>query len=67
MTKLKLHAERKLPYQSVASYTLCNRHVERNQLAAFDEGVTCKNCRNILNFRAEHEAERNARQLREQE
>lgn len=54
----KKHALRPLPYASSVTWALCSRHVKFQQIAAFDEGVTCKDCRKILEFRAECERER---------
>lgn len=44
MKRLKMHAQRVLPYPSAVYYTLCNRRVAAEQLAAFREGVNCRQC-----------------------
>ncbi len=36
----------------------CWRSVKRNQIAAFDTGVTCRQCRKAMDWAAEHDAER---------
>lgn len=63
-SRLKLHALRPLPYETSVNWTLCQKYVEREQIAAFEEGVTCKNCLNILQFNRECEIERAARRNR---
>jgi hypothetical protein len=60
----RMHAKRELSYDPQTTgvvWTECKRHVEQAQVAAFREGVTCKNCLAILEFHEEHERERAAR------
>lgn len=62
--RLKMHALRHLSWcpDSENKWTLCNRHVkDRQQIAAFEDGVTCKQCLASLKFSADHEAEWKAR------
>jgi transcription initiation factor IIE alpha subunit len=50
---MKLHALRRLAWlpDEENHLTLCHRHVpHRSQLAAFDSGVTCKQCLAIIRF-----------------
>lgn len=54
----KMHALRTLSYvpDSENNWTLCQRHVaDRNQIAAFDSGVTCKKCLAVIEFRKQCE------------
>lgn len=54
---LKMHKLRPLSYVADTdnNLTLCWRHVDRNQIAAFDEGVTCKKCLAIVAFNTEEQ------------
>jgi hypothetical protein len=62
-----MHAKRHLSYddQSVGVvWTQCTRHVPQAEIAAFREGVTCKNCIKVLEFHEECERDRIARRER---
>lgn len=52
MARLKMHALRKLAWlpDEQNNWTRCLRHVDRKQIAAFDEGVTCLNCLTAIDF-----------------
>lgn len=66
--KLKLHAKRELSYDPQTTgivWTRCFRNVTQAQIAAFDDGVTCKNCRKHIDFEKEWEAEQAARKAKE--
>ena len=59
--KLKMHAKRELSYDPQTTgivWTLCLRHVEQSQIAAFvPDGVTCKKCLANLEWHAENDRE----------
>lgn len=55
---LKLHAKRHLSYDPQTTgvvWTLCYRNVEQSQIAAFEDGVTCKRCLASIAWSKEHE------------
>jgi hypothetical protein len=59
--KPKLHAQRKLPYDSPTIWTKCGRYLESlSGIAAFEEGVTCKACRAAIEWDREHNTARAA-------
>lgn len=65
MQKLKMHAKRELSYDPQTegiAWTLCLRHVEQSQIAAFvPQGVTCKKCLASIAWSVENEREWAAR------
>ncbi len=61
MKRKRLHALREVPYETSINWTLCQRHVERSQIAAFEPAVNCKQCLAVMRFRKDCEEERIAR------
>lgn len=59
----KMHALRRMPHtaEEHQRYTRCQRHVPRERLAAFEEGVTCKHCLEAIRSDREWEQELAAR------
>lgn len=69
MTKTRMHAKRPLSYDPQTEgvvWTKCLRHVEQAQVAAFPEGVTCKQCLKHLADEAQWERERAERLARKE-
>jgi hypothetical protein len=68
MSRLKMHAKRELSYDpqtTGVAWTLCQAHVEQDQIAAFvPEGVTCKKC--LASIAWSEEAERQTAEMRKQ-
>lgn len=49
----RMHSKRHLSYDDQTTgpvWTLCFRHAPQDQIAAFREGVTCKNCVKALEW-----------------
>lgn len=68
MAKLKLHAKRELSYDPQTSgivRTKCWKAVDTSQIAAFEEGVTCKSCLANIQWQKDSEADWAARREHE--
>ena len=52
MRRPKIHARRKLTWcpDEDNNWTLCQRHVEKDQIAASEDGVTCLSCLVVIDF-----------------
>jgi hypothetical protein len=54
-----MHAQRTRPYEIAGvAWTLCLRTVGLDQIAAFEDGVTCRSCQKAIAFNRESEEER---------
>ncbi len=55
--RLRMHAiYTNIPNNGKYGYTaLCSKHVDGKQIAAFEDGVTCKNCLALIQWRKDHD------------